>query len=394
METFFITEVNGMAEKILIIDDDSETLRLIGLMLQRQGYQTVTANNGDDGVALAKHELPDLVILDIMMPDVDGFMVAKHLRADSLTAEIPILMFTAKSQVDDKVAGFEAGADDYLTKPVHPVELVAHVKALLTRRVSFQSEKPIPKKQGFTIGVLGAKGGLGTSTTTLNLGIALSEKNDIDVICAEIIPGKGIWGLELGLADTQGLENILRSKPGDITNELIEKNLIKTLFGVRLLLSSSLFSSTPVYENIKKFNLLVDGLNRISKISILDLSVPNNEYIQEIIEKCDQIILITEPFPISIERTKSILNKLSDFGFGKNKLINILSYNRVRADIQLTQPQIQEKIGILPLFAIPSAPELAYQAAIHYQPVIKVQPESLMAQQFYRLAEQVIVNIK
>jgi DNA-binding response OmpR family regulator len=142
-------EADAMAEKILIIDDDSETLRLIGLMLQRQGYLTITASNGEEGVALAKHELPDLVILDIMMPDVDGFMVAKHLRAEPGISEIPILMFTAKSQVDDKVAGFEAGADDYLTKPVHPVELVAHVKALLSRRVTYQSEKPQQKKQGY-----------------------------------------------------------------------------------------------------------------------------------------------------------------------------------------------------------------------------------------------------
>ncbi|MDO9087755.1 MAG: response regulator [Anaerolineaceae bacterium] len=383
-----------MAEKILIIDDDSETLRLIGLMLQRQGYQTVTASNGDEGVALAKHELPDLVILDIMMPDVDGFMVAKHLRAEPGISEIPILMFTAKSQVDDKVAGFEAGADDYLTKPVHPVELVAHVKALLSRRVTYQSEKPQQKKQGYTIGVIGAKGGLGTSTTALNLGIALSEKGNLDVVCAEILPGRGIWGLELGLAVTNGLDNILQSKPGDITNELIEQNLLKTLFGIRLLLSTSLFSSTPILENIKKLNLLIDGLNRLSKITILDFGVPSEEFLTEVIEKCDQIILVTESHPISIERTRSILEKLSDFGFGKHKLIHVIAFNRVRADIQLTQTQIQEKIGVLPLLAIPSAPELAYRAAIHFQPIIKAQTDSLMSQQFYRMAEQILVNIK
>ena len=383
-----------MAEKILIIDDDSETLRLIGLMLQRQGYLTVTANNGDDGVSLAKHELPDLIILDIMMPEVNGFTVAKHLRAEPATSEIPILMFTAKSQVDDKVAGFEAGADDYLTKPVHPVELVAHIKALLTRRITHQSDKPVSKKEGYTVGVIGAKGGLGTSSTALNLGIALSEKSGLDVICAESIPGKGIWGLELGLADTQGLENILRSKPGEITIELIEKNLINTLFGVRLLLTSSLFSTIRLSENLKKMHLLMEGLSKIAKISILDIGVPSYDYQGEILDKCDQVILVTESYPISVERTKSILAKLSNYGFGKHKLINVVPFNRVRADIQLTQPQIQEKLGILPLLAIPSAPELAYQAATHFQPIIKIQPESLVSQQFYRLAELLLANIK
>ncbi len=383
-----------MAEKILIIDDDSETLRLIGMMLQRQGYQTVTANNGDEGVALAKHELPDLIILDIMMPEVNGYTVAKHLRADPATSEIPILMFTAKSQVDDKVAGFEAGADDYLTKPVHPVELVAHIKALLSRRASHQTDKVIQKNKGFTIGVLGAKGGLGISSTVLNLGIALSEKSDLGVVCVELSPGNGIWGLELGLADTQGLENILLSKPGDITIELIEKNLVNTLFGVRLLLSSSLFSAVQMPENLKKVGLLLDGLSKLSKVTILDLGVPSQEYLKELIDKCDQIIVVTESFPIAVERTKNILAELTNYGFGKHKLVSVLCVNRVRADIQLTQPQIQEKIGVKPLLAVPSAPEQAYQAAIHFQPFIKIQPESLVSQQFYRLAEQLLVNIK
>ena len=382
-----------MAEKILIIDDDSETLRLIGMMLQRQGYQTVTATNGDEGVALAKHELPDLIILDIMMPEVNGYTVAKHLRAQPATSEIPILMFTAKSQVDDKVAGFEAGADDYLTKPVHPVELVAHIKALLTRRISHQTDKSIQKKQGFTFGVLGAKGGLGVSSTVLSLGIALREKSDLDIVCAELIPGNGIWGLELGLADTKGLENILLSKPGDITIELIEKNLVNTLFGVRLLLASSLYSPVQITENLKKVGLLLDGLTKISKVTILDLGVPKEDYLNEIIDKCDHIVVVTESYPIAVERTKSILAKLSNYGFGKHKLVSVISVNRVRADIQLTQPQIQDKIGILPLLAVPSAPEQAYQAAIHFQPFIKIQPESLASQQFYRLAEQLLVNI-
>ncbi len=383
-----------MAEKILIIDDDSETLRLISLMLQRQGYQTLSANNGDDGVALAKHELPDLIILDIMMPEVDGYTVARHLRAEPITTEIPILLFTAKSQVDDKVAGFEAGADDYLTKPVHPVELVAHIKALLTRRISRQPEKVMQPKQGFTIGVIGAKGGLGVSTTVLNLGIALSEKHGLEVVCVELLPGRGVWGLELGLAETQGLENILRTKTGDINVDLIEKNLINTLFGVRLLLSSSMFSSVQIAENLKKISILIDGLTRISKITILDLGIPDEDYLKEVIEKCDQIIVVTEPYPVSIEKTKNILAEISDFGFGKNKLVNVILINRIRADIQLTQTQIQEKIKVSPLLSIPSAPEQAYQAAIHFQPLVKIQPDSLTTQQFYRLADQIMVNLK
>lgn len=122
-----------MAEKILVIDDDLETLRLVGLMLQKQGYHVVTAASGEEGIQVALREQPDLILLDVMMPGLDGFEVTRRLRQNPETSSIPILIFTAKSQVEDKVEGYEAGADDYLTKPIHPAELIAHIKALLGR---------------------------------------------------------------------------------------------------------------------------------------------------------------------------------------------------------------------------------------------------------------------
>ena len=120
-----------MNKKIMIVDDDLESLKLVGLMLQRRGYEIVAAHSGDQALSKAKIEPPDLVILDIMMPGLDGYQVCQQLRADPTTARMPVIMFTAKTLVGDKVAGFQAGADDYLTKPIHPNELVSHVEALL-----------------------------------------------------------------------------------------------------------------------------------------------------------------------------------------------------------------------------------------------------------------------
>ncbi len=122
-----------MSEKILIIDDDLDTLRLVGLMLQRQGYQISAATNGQQGLEKAFEEDPDLILLDVMMPDMDGYEVTRRLRQNPSTLQTPILMFTAKTQLDDKVIGFEVGANDYLTKPTHPSELQARVKTLLAR---------------------------------------------------------------------------------------------------------------------------------------------------------------------------------------------------------------------------------------------------------------------
>ena len=101
-----------MAEKILIVDDDLETLRLVGLMLQKHGFSIVAAHNGIQAIKVAQAERPDVIVLDIMMPDMDGYQVTRELRKLAETANTPILMFTAKTQVDDKVAGYEAGVDD------------------------------------------------------------------------------------------------------------------------------------------------------------------------------------------------------------------------------------------------------------------------------------------
>src|SRR5512143_4249253 len=155
-----------MAEKILIVDDDIDSLKLIGLMLQRQGYEIAAASAGGQAISKAVAEKPNLIILDVMMPDMDGYEVCKRLRADANTQNIPIIMFTAKTLIDDKVAGFEAGADDYLTKPTHPAELASRVKAILARSAA---QRRTSGDGGALIAFVGAKGGVGTTTLAANV---------------------------------------------------------------------------------------------------------------------------------------------------------------------------------------------------------------------------------
>ena len=119
--------------KILVIDDDNAINELIKINLELQGYTVIQAYNGVDGFALAKQETPALIILDVMMPEVDGFTVAQRIRQCAETAETPIIMLTALSQLNDKVNGFNIGVDDYLTKPFEIDELLVRVRALLKR---------------------------------------------------------------------------------------------------------------------------------------------------------------------------------------------------------------------------------------------------------------------
>ncbi len=119
--------------KILVIDDDTAINELIKINLELQGYQVTQAFNGVEGFAKAKQEEPALIILDVMMPEVDGFTVAQRIRQADGISETPILMLTALSQLNDKVNGFNIGVDDYLTKPFEIDELIVRVRALLKR---------------------------------------------------------------------------------------------------------------------------------------------------------------------------------------------------------------------------------------------------------------------
>lgn len=119
--------------KILVVDDDSAINELIKVNLELTGYKVIQAYDGINGFALAKQELPNLIILDCMMPDVDGFTTAQRIRQNEETKNIPILMLTALSQLNDKVKGFNIGVDDYLCKPFEMEELQVRVRALLKR---------------------------------------------------------------------------------------------------------------------------------------------------------------------------------------------------------------------------------------------------------------------
>ena len=136
--------------KILVVDDDIAINELIKINLEMHGYEVLSATDGIHGFALCKQEFPDLVILDVMMPEVDGYTVAKYIRENPSTKEIPILMLTALGQIDDKVKGFDIGVDDYLVKPFELEELKVRVRALLKR--THKMLESLAKKDLLTVG--------------------------------------------------------------------------------------------------------------------------------------------------------------------------------------------------------------------------------------------------
>lgn len=120
-------------EKILVVDDEEHIIQLIKFNLEKNGYKVISANNGVDGLKAARSEMPQLVLLDLMLPLLDGYDVCREIRRDNNISNLPVIMITAKGEELDKILGLELGADDYITKPFSVRELMARVKAVLRR---------------------------------------------------------------------------------------------------------------------------------------------------------------------------------------------------------------------------------------------------------------------
>lgn len=134
-------------EKILIVEDEKDIAKMLEYNLQKEGFKTCVAGDGEDALDAVKAEHPDIVLLDLMLPGIDGLEVCKTLKGDAQTSPVPIIMLTAKSQESDKIVGLELGADDYVTKPFSPRELMARIKAVL-RRVKEKDKLPEVLKIG------------------------------------------------------------------------------------------------------------------------------------------------------------------------------------------------------------------------------------------------------
>ena len=126
-----------MASTVLIVEDDPHTVEVVRLYLRRDGHTVLTASNGKDGLRMAQEAAPDLVVLDLMLPEMGGLEVCRELRKES---DVPIVMLTARVEEEDRVAGFELGADDYVTKPFSPRELAARIRAVLRRTAQDREE--------------------------------------------------------------------------------------------------------------------------------------------------------------------------------------------------------------------------------------------------------------
>ena len=385
-----------MAEKILIIDDDLDTLRLVGLMLQRQGYQISAASNGSQGLAKALEERPDLILLDVMMPDMDGYEVTRRLRKNPATLTIPILMFTAKTQLDDKVTGFEVGADDYLTKPTHPTELQAHVKALLSRssqKDAGEITTASHEHHGYVIGILSARGGLGVSSLASNIAAGLFSRAQSDVILAELTPGQGTLGMDLGAPNQKGLTELLQGSVVEVTREKVQSFLVPHNSGLKLFLASENPRDVTLISQVQNYQAIVSRLSTLARFVVLDLGTGLPTFVQKLLAMCAERIVVVEGTPSAIQHTKFLIDEIAGLDIDR-KTISVVLNNRQRSEAQMAWTKVQEKLGHSISTTLTPAPELFLQATRMQTPAVMCQPTNMTAQQFLKIADAILEREK
>lgn len=380
-----------MSEKILIIDDDLDTLRLVGLMLQRQGYQISAATNGQQGLDKAFEEDPDLILLDVMMPDMDGYEVTRRLRRNPSTMDTPILMFTAKTQLDDKVIGFEVGANDYLTKPTHPSELQARVKTLLSRAMEKKGANGNGDgNHGYVIGVLGARGGLGTTSLAVNLAAGLQGRTKSGVIMTEMLPGQGMLSLDMGLNHAAGLADLLSlNKLTEITRDRVRDALAGHPSGLKFLLASDRPRDMHLVNQTGNYEMLVKRLAGLARFIVLDLGVGLQPFAEKTIPLCNDVLIVLEGVPNTIIRATALIDDIAALGSSK-KNIHVVLNNRMRSETQLASSQVQTQLGHEIITTLTPAPELFIQATRMQTPAVICQPDSLTARQIMKLVDFIV----
>jgi MinD-like ATPase involved in chromosome partitioning or flagellar assembly len=217
--------------------------------------------------------------------------------------------------------------------------------------------------------------------------VLLHHKGKGDVIVAEMRPGYGTMGLELGYANPEGLKRLTEYRLEEITSANIEKELIKNASGVRLLLASYSPKDVECIQAADHFEAVLNQLTYMAAVVVVDFGTNMFPGIERLLEPFDEAVVVLDPLPTAVTRTKTLLEDLGTKRFGKTKPVTIVLVNRVRADVMLSWSQVQESLGIPVSVVVTPAPELAYQAALRYTPMVLLQPEGLTAQQIGKLAD-------
>jgi pilus assembly protein CpaE len=352
---------------ILVIDDDLDLLNMLRLMLERGGHTVTTTADGADGLSKARAILPDMAIVDVMMPGMHGYQVCRKLREDPATAGMVILILTARAQPVDREAAMAAKADDYMSKPVAPTELLAKVNDLLVRK----RETAVP--QHFLVTLMSLRGGVGVSSIAVNLALTV-QQSGASTCLVDLAPGSGHTVLQLRLSPKITWSDWLRT-PADLKPEAVDKYLLSHDTGLKVLAAPFVPApelNIPPEPFLKILGMLRERFQRV----IVDAPPVLNGAARAALQVADEIWLVLTPEVASLQSTVAMLRALKALDIKDDK-VAIVS-NQVTPRPALTVPVIEKALNR------PLAAQLPYDEAQPVAfgqgaPLMLSQPQSLFA---------------
>jgi pilus assembly protein CpaE len=332
------------ATKVLVVDDDLNIQRVLVFVLKQEGYEVIVASDGAAGVEMALEAKPDLILMDVAMPKLDGYAATQQIRAAERSGRVPIIMLTAEAEVEQRVKGLRAGADDDIVKPFHPLELMARIKALLARGgpTSSKANSEVP-----TLGRLclfyPAKGGVGTTTIAINTAIALARdmKRRTSLIDANLQFGDLRVFLDLGF-DTASIVNAM-SEP-DLDLDLLHKLMVSHRSGIELLLAPpNPASADVVMERQQQAPALLSNIlslmRRLYDYTFVDMSQTIDDFNLQLFDEADVIYVVMTADLSCLKNVPLVLETMDSLGYEKNKMQLVLNRSNAYTGINVSNAE-------------------------------------------------------
>jgi Flp pilus assembly CpaE family ATPase len=375
-----------MAHRILLVDDDPVLLKTLGLAFHRAGYEVVVALDGPEALRKVEERPPDIIILDIMLPGMDGFEVCQRLRQLPVAEHIPIIMLSALGRVEDKLAGFSAGADDYLVKPVAPQEMLTRVQILLARSARLMETRR--STQSRVVAFIGVKGGVGTTTLAVNVALIAAQDGRRTVL-VDLHPEGGLAIAQLGLVPRVSLEDLVQYAADSIDEKLLGRHLLSHRTGLRILPAPLVPQKATNSLSSQHVHTILDLVMQQANLVVVDLPPLLCPTTWVVLQRADCIALVTEADSIAISTTQRWLKLLEAEGIAGG-VVHVVAVNRIGGATPYTQLQIEEMLGAEVTSLIAHAAEQCLLANKNGIPVALQKRDTILEQQLRELAKNLI----
>jgi pilus assembly protein CpaE len=310
--------------KILVVDDDPNVQRLLRVTLKQEGFEVIVAGDGAEGLRLWEVESPALILLDVTLAKLDGYEVATRVReAEGTGAHVPIIMLTAEREVEQKVRGLRAGADDYLVKPFHQAELLARMKSLLARFAPREGPGGMRAPLGKLLAFYGAKGGVGTTTLAINAAIALHQEHTRRVALVDGVLQFGDHRVFLDLGNDRKSISDLVSAP-TIDADLIKSVMVRHDSGVDLLLAPpSPEDGDLVHE--AQMDQALTILRTMYDYVVVDVEKRLGDLTLSVLDHADMIFVVMTADLSCLKNVRLVLEALGRVGYESSKVKLLLN---------------------------------------------------------------------